>query len=29
MIPIWYYAGRKLSSELKSRQVPLLALAAA
>ena len=29
MIPIWYYAGRKLSSELKSRQVPLLALSAA
>jgi len=29
MIPIWYYAGRKLSSELKSKQVPLLALAAA
>jgi cobalt/nickel transport system permease protein len=29
MIPIWYYAGRRLSSELKSRQVPLLALAAA
>ena len=29
MIPIWYYAGRKLSAELKSRQVPLLALAAA
>jgi cobalt/nickel transport system permease protein len=29
MIPIWYYAGKKLSSELKSRQVPLLALAAA
>ncbi|MGV8174411.1 MAG: energy-coupling factor ABC transporter permease, partial [Methanothrix sp.] len=29
MIPIWYYAGRKLGSELKSRQVPLLALAAA
>ena len=29
MIPIWYYAGKKLSDELKSRQVPLLALAAA
>jgi cobalt/nickel transport system permease protein len=29
MIPIWYYAGRKLSSELRSKQVPLLALAAA
>ena len=29
MIPIWHYAGKKLSSELKSRQVPLLALAAA
>lgn len=29
MIPIWYYAGKKLSSELKSRQVPLLALSAA
>ncbi len=29
MIPIWYYAGRRLNSELKSRQVPLLALAAA
>ncbi|HPT18652.1 MAG TPA: cobalt transporter CbiM [Methanothrix sp.] len=29
MVPIWYYAGRKLSLELKSRQVPLLALAAA
>jgi cobalt/nickel transport system permease protein len=29
MIPIWYYAGRKLSSELKSKQDPLLALAAA
>jgi cobalt/nickel transport system permease protein len=29
MIPIWYYAGRKLNSELRSRQVPLLALAAA
>src|SRR5512136_1763085 len=29
MIPIWYYAGKKLSGELKSRQVPLLALAAA
>ncbi len=29
MIPIWYYAGKKMSAELKSRQVPLLALAAA
>ena len=29
MIPIWYYAGKKLSSELKSKQVPMLALAAA
>jgi cobalt/nickel transport system permease protein len=29
MIPIWYYAGKKLSDELKSRQVPLLAMAAA
>ncbi len=29
MIPIWYYAGKKLSVELKSKQVPLLALAAA
>ena len=29
MIPIWYYAGKKLSTELKSRQVPLLALSAA
>ena len=29
MIPIWYYAGKKLGSELRSRQVPLLALAAA
>jgi cobalt/nickel transport system permease protein len=29
MIPIWYYAGKKLSDELKSKQVPLLALAAA
>jgi cobalt/nickel transport system permease protein len=29
MIPIWYYAGKKLSSELRSKQVPLLALAAA
>jgi cobalt/nickel transport system permease protein len=29
MIPIWYYAGKKLSAELKSRQVPLLALSAA
>jgi len=29
MIPIWYYAGNKLSTELRSKQVPLLALAAA
>lgn len=29
MIPIWYYAGKKMSNELKSRQVPLLALSAA
>jgi len=29
MIPIWYYAGKKLSAELKSRQVPMLAMAAA
>jgi cobalt/nickel transport system permease protein len=29
MIPIWYYAGKKMSSQLRSRQVPLLALAAA
>ena len=29
MIPIWYYAGKKLSTELRSRQVPLLALSAA
>jgi cobalt/nickel transport system permease protein len=29
MIPIWYYAGKKLSMELRSKQVPLLALAAA
>lgn len=29
MIPIWYYAGNRLGRELKSRQVPLLALAAA
>jgi cobalt/nickel transport system permease protein len=29
MIPIWYYAGKKMSAELKSRQVPLLALSAA
>jgi cobalt/nickel transport system permease protein len=29
MIPIWIYAGKKLSRELRSRQVPLLALAAA
>jgi cobalt/nickel transport system permease protein len=25
MIPIWIYAGRKLSRELRSRQVPLQA----
>jgi cobalt/nickel transport system permease protein len=29
MIPIWYYAGKNVSNELKSRQVPLLALSAA
>ena len=29
MIPIWYYAGKRLSTELKSRQVPLLALSSA
>ncbi len=29
MVPIWYYAGKKLTAELKSRQVPLLALSAA
>jgi len=29
MIPIWYYAGKKLNTELKSRQVPMLALSAA
>ncbi len=29
MFPIWAYAGKKMSTELKSRQVPLLALAAA
>jgi cobalt/nickel transport system permease protein len=29
MIPIWYHAGKKLTSELKSRQIPLLALSAA
>lgn len=29
MIPIWAYAGYKLNRELKSRQVPLLALSAA
>lgn len=29
MIPIWYYAGNRLSRELRSKQVPLLALAAA
>src|ERR1035437_3721763 len=29
MIPIWYYAGKKLTTELKSKQVPRLALSAA
>ncbi len=29
MIPIWYYAGKRLGRELRSKQVPLLALAAA
>lgn len=29
MIPIWLYAGYKVQKELKSRQVPLLALSAA
>ena len=29
MIPIWYYAGQKLTTELRSKQVPLLALSAA
>lgn len=29
MIPIWLYARKKLSTELKSRQIPLLALSAA
>lgn len=29
MIPIWYFAGKKLSAELRSRQVPMLALSAA
>ncbi len=29
MVPIWYFAGKKLSTELRSKQVPLLALAAA
>ncbi|OPY26300.1 MAG: cobalt transport protein CbiM [Methanocella sp. PtaU1.Bin125] len=29
MLPIWAYAGYKLNRELKSKQVPLLALAAA
>lgn len=29
MIPIWYYAAKKLSTELRSKQVPLLALSAA
>ncbi len=29
MIPIWYYTGQKLTTELKSKQVPLLALSVA
>jgi cobalt/nickel transport system permease protein len=29
MIPIWYYAGKKMNTELRSRQVPILALSAA
>jgi cobalt/nickel transport system permease protein len=29
MLPIWAYAGHRLNKELKSRQVPLLALSAA
>ncbi|VVB71368.1 Cobalt transport protein CbiM [uncultured archaeon] len=29
MIPIWYFAGKKLTAELRSKQVPLLALSAA
>ncbi len=29
MVPIWVYAGKRLSAELKSRQVPLLAMSAA
>ena len=29
MAPIWIYAGKRMSAELRSRQVPLLALAAA
>ncbi len=29
MIPIWIYAGKRLSAELRSRQVPLLALSSA
>jgi len=29
MIPIWLYAGYKVNKEMKSRQVPLLALSAA
>jgi cobalt/nickel transport system permease protein len=29
MTPVWYYAGKKLNMELRSKQVPLLALAAA
>ncbi len=29
MIPIWIYAGRKVQKQLKARQVPYLALAAA
>lgn len=29
MIPIWVYSARRLGRELRSRQVPLLALSAA
>ena len=29
MIPIWYYAGKRLGRELRSKQVPLLAMSAA
>lgn len=29
MIPVWFYAGYKLKKELKTKQVPLLALSAA